>query len=425
MDLCRVCLAGGSQKDIFKLENNKTVDERSFVDVFMFCLSIEVDEDSKISTKLCTKCYDKIWSFHDFKCLALRSDVYLKSIQESNGVKNEEVFLRDDDIKNEHQSVSDDSMDATVKEEPKDGFDDGDTDDEFLSVIKRIKYEYKEDTVEKKPPRKRKRAAKTPKTKSTVTKRICEECGKAVKDLKAHAIQHLPAASRKRIPCKLCDKAFSTYSARHRHTKIKHLGTKQQCPLCNKVVAHLKQHHRLMHNRDSLPYGCVSCGGRFISKSNLELHMTTHTKDYAFPCDLCDKKFNTKSRMMLHKRQVHDKEKSHLCQLCSKSFFKKYHLQIHLRSHSKEKPYACPECGKCFSTTSILKSHRLIHEEGKNHACTLCEMTFKKKSYLTIHMISHTKVKRYPCKYCGIKFGRSDHRKRHEYTAHEKNFISP
>ena len=41
-----------------------------------------------------------------------------------------------------------------------------------------------------------------------------------------------------------------------------------------------------------------------------------------------------------------------------------------------------------------------------------------------MHMISHTKEKRHPCQYCGIKFGRSDHRKRHEYTAHEKNFIT-
>uniref|UniRef100_A0A2A4JS95 Protein krueppel n=1 Tax=Heliothis virescens TaxID=7102 RepID=A0A2A4JS95_HELVI len=422
MDLCRVCLTGGSQKDIFKSEINKNDDERSFVDVFMFCLNIEVEQDTKISTKLCTNCYEKLLSFHEFKCLALRNDVYLKSLQEVNGVKNE-IFLRDDDIKNEHQSMSDESLDATVKDEPKDVFDD-DTDDEFLSVIKNIKYEFKEECTQKKPQKGRKRGAKTPKTKSKPIKRVCEECGKSVKDLKTHALQHLPAASRKCIPCKLCDKMFSSHSARYRHTKIKHLGAKQQCPLCDKVVAHLKQHDRLMHNRSSLPYVCASCGGRFISKSNLELHMTSHTKDYAFPCDLCDKKFNTNQRMILHKRQVHDKEKSHLCQLCSKSFFKKYHLQIHLRSHSKEKPYSCPECGKCFSTTTILKSHRLIHVEGKNYACTLCEMTFKKKSYLDIHMISHTKVKRYPCKYCGIKFGRSDHRKRHEYTAHEKNFIS-
>ena len=33
-------------------------------------------------------------------------------------------------------------------------------------------------------------------------------------------------------------------------------------------------------------------------------------------------------------------------------------------------------------------------------------------------MISHTKEKRYQCQFCDVKFGRSDHRRRHEKTAH-------
>ncbi|KAJ8730282.1 hypothetical protein PYW07_017320 [Mythimna separata] len=441
MDLCRICLTGGSEKDIFQSQSANNVDNKSLADVFMFCLDIQVEQDSKISTKLCLKCYKKILSFHEFKILALKNDAYLKSVQEESGVKNE-VFLRDE-VKNEQDltlSVEcDDSLDIiNVKDEPKDELDlknedsthDYESDDEFLSVIKNIKYEFERENEEKAPvKRKRKKGIKsTPGVKREKerkpAKQMCEECGKTVKDLRTHSFQHMPVASRKRIKCKLCDKVFSSHSARYKHNKIKHLGIKQECVLCNKMVTSLRQHHRLMHNRAALQYECVLCGRRFISKSVLDLHMTTHTKDRPYSCTECDKKFSTKQRVQIHKRAVHDKEKSHLCQLCSKSFFKKYHLQLHLRSHSKEKPCECPECGKFFSTTSILKSHREIHKEEKSYACTLCDMTFKKKNYLNVHMISHTKEKRHACQYCGIKFGRSDHRKRHEYTAHEKNFVT-
>lgn len=105
-----------------------------------------MEKDSKISTKLCLKCFKKILSFHEFKCLALKNDAYLKSVQEEGGVKNK-VFLTDD-IKNELISL-DDSLDVTVKEEPKDvlylknedSAHDYESDDEFLSVIKSLKYE--------------------------------------------------------------------------------------------------------------------------------------------------------------------------------------------------------------------------------------------------------------------------------------------
>lgn len=65
-------------------------------------------------------------------------------------------------------------------------------------------------------------------------KEVCEECGKEVWDLKKHAIMHRPMHERKSIKCKECDKLFSSYSARYKHHKIKHLGIKQHCDICNK-----------------------------------------------------------------------------------------------------------------------------------------------------------------------------------------------
>lgn len=115
-------------------------------------------KDSAVSTKLCLKCYRKVLSYHKFKCLALKSDAYLKSKSalEESSVK-PEVFIKDN-IKTEQLSISDDSQNNSVKDEvnielfvkDEDSATNYDTDDEFLSVIKKIKYEYiEEDTKEK------------------------------------------------------------------------------------------------------------------------------------------------------------------------------------------------------------------------------------------------------------------------------------
>lgn len=97
-------------------------------------------------------------SYHKFKCLALKNDAYLKSklALEGRSVK-PEVFIKDN-IKTEQLSISDDSQNNSVKDEvnidlfvkDEDSATNYDTDDEFLSVIKKIKYEYiEEDTKEK------------------------------------------------------------------------------------------------------------------------------------------------------------------------------------------------------------------------------------------------------------------------------------
>lgn len=63
---------------------------------------------------------------------------------------------------------------------------------------------------------------------------VCDECGKTVRNLKQHMYLHQPLNVRKRYKCKACDKTFTGPSGRLRHYKIKHLGIKQHCDLCNK-----------------------------------------------------------------------------------------------------------------------------------------------------------------------------------------------
>ncbi|CAH2240295.1 jg14281 [Pararge aegeria aegeria] len=373
IDVCRICLTEAVERDITQLSEELKGDKKSCWDILLFCLNIQVSPESKLTTKLCVKCFIKIISFHEFKTLALKNNEYLCCLQK-RGDKKFNVFemnnIKCEEMSNGHSDDGICDMEPLGKIEIKNehNIEDVPSDDELLSVIKKIKDEYvteackenKESRPKTKSKGKKVRIRKRDKEPEQREK-ICEECGKTVVNLFEHMKLHLPAAERKRIQCKVCDKTFASYGARYRHNKIKHLGIKQHCDECGKVC--------------------------------------------------------------YFRRQVHDKEKTHLCQICSKRFFKKYNLQVHLRSHSNEKPFECPDCGKHFSSTTIMKNHQMIHSDARNFACDLCDMAFKKPGYLRVHMISHTKEKRYSCTYCDMPFGRSDHRARHERTAHQRPFI--
>ncbi|CAH2240296.1 zinc finger protein 98-like [Pararge aegeria] len=439
MDNCRICLTKTVEKDISELSEELNGDKKSFSDIMLFCLNIQIPQETKLTRKLCDKCFTKIISFHEFKTLALKNDEYLRCLQNeedkvftvfnidnikceeiSNG-QSDELFCDMEPLgKIEYQIKSENDVDNVP------------SDEELLSVIKKIKYEFvseecKENKERIKNLRKKGKCKKERNKKKNKEpeqrEKICEECGKSVINILDHMKLHRPAAERKRINCKVCNKTFASHSARYRHNKVKHLGIKDHCNKCGKDVVSLRSHTLLMHSKANLPFECVPCGRRFISQSSLDVHMLRHTKNRPFVCELCDKDFQQNIGLVHHKRRVHDKERTHMCQICSKRFFRKYNLQLHLRSHSKEKPYKCPDCDKCFSSSTIMKSHQLIHSDAKNFVCDLCDMAFKKPGYLRVHMISHTKVKRYSCAYCDMPFGRSDHRARHERTAHQRPFI--
>ncbi|XP_013199708.1 zinc finger protein 883 [Amyelois transitella] len=425
MDMCRICLSNSADQDIQKLKSNVDGAPKNSVDILDFCLNIKI-EDLTVNMKLCAICFKKVLSFYEFKCLALKNDTYLKTVVFPDN-KNEVFFKVDIKIEDLNGNDSLGGFPSDVKEElfdEEDALQDYHSDDELLSVIKQMKYENNEEDEVKEnnvtlPNEKKKGKVQKPKSESN-TLQVCEECGKTVRRMREHRLLHQPPSNRRRYECKDCNKIFSSYGARYKHVKIKHLGMKQKCPICNKAVVNLKSHELSMHKTSLLPHACLLCERRFLSQSLLDIHMSSHTKDRPYQCELCEKAFKTKMVMLQHRRQVHDKEKMHLCQFCSKSFFKKSHLHSHIRSHTKEKPYECKDCGKHFSTITVLRNHMTTHSNLKLFQCSMCDMSFARRSYLKVHMVIHTKEKRHECKYCGVRFGRSDHRNRHQLTIHEQ-----
>ncbi|XP_037964622.2 zinc finger protein 501 [Plutella xylostella] len=420
LNMCRICLGNNCSKDAATLR----YDERySYAEVIMFCLKVQICTDSKITTQLCMKCYRKINTFYKFKQLAQTSDRYLKDLQEQKMLKVEEIKTENDaEGIVEHAVVKLEFSDSdNLKEEDLQDMDSNalDSDDECLMAIKQQKLANEneqdmKDSGEVKTNRGRRTKPKLLNKEENI--QVCHECGESVKNLYQHSRKHL--AESQVFPCELCPKVFNHYNSRKKHIRRKHLGIKRECDICHKKVVDLSSHKLLMHNREALKFACTICDHRVRSQLDLETHLRVHTKERPYECNLCDGKYKTTAQLALHKRQVHDKEKSHLCQYCSKGFFKKYHLQEHLRSHTKETPYECPECGKRYRNMQTLGRHQLTHRGVKQHHCTLCPMSFYVSGALTTHMISHTKSRKHKCNYCEMSFGRSDHRRRHERTAH-------
>ena len=98
------------------------------------------------------------------------------------------------------------------------------------------------------------------------------------------------------------------------------------------------------------PYKCSepSCGRSFVQLSNLQQHMSNHSKEDVgkikepnFHCTICGKGFATQSSLVLH----HEKKHQEML------------LEPGVQKQPKHKPYVCGTCNKSYTTESALVIH--------------------------------------------------------------------
>ncbi|XP_063380553.1 zinc finger protein 157-like isoform X2 [Cydia fagiglandana] len=424
MSICRTCLKTPADTHISELEKCSKGDNENYHNVMLFCL--------------------------DIKVLSLKNDAYLKSLDsgvqladqkltvymDENGLKHENYLDSDDigpsviedcntEIKVEVNVKVEDKLDVKIDSEDAHNFE---SDEEPLSIVQKVKYENIREQSEQTKVKARKRKKRVRPKKASLKKsiekheaQICEECGKSFRNLKEHLLQHQPDTERRKVQCQACPRLFLNKGDRHRHYKIVHLGLKKKCGICNKEVTRLSV-HMARHNPSTLRFPCVECERRFVSQTELDAHVISHTNnyEYAHECPVCQKKFSRKPFVARHIRQVHEKERKHQCELCPKAFFTNSALQEHLGTHTTERLYECNECGLSLKTKETLRAHLAVHSGVRGYQCERCNKSFRTAGNLNVHMVTHTKEKPYECRYCGVRFGRAHHRSRHEFTAHQK-----
>lgn len=56
------------------------------------------------------------------------------------------------------------------------------------------------------------------------------------------------------------------------------------------------------------------------------------------------------------------KKMMHHCQICNRGFLNKSNIKVHLRTHTGEKPFGCEHCAKAFRQKAHLLKHMSIHK---------------------------------------------------------------
>ncbi|XP_063544134.1 zinc finger protein 436-like isoform X15 [Cydia strobilella] len=212
--------------------------------------------------------------------------------------------------------------------------------------------------------------------------------------------QPFKLSNEQQIKCCLCNEAYHNMKLLMQHMNVHYRNF--ICTTCGAgfVNSFRLNRHETTHGKKKSSFPCRHCGQVFAAESKKKAHVNTEHKGIAgdsvcqickarfknyyqktrhmmqvhnvegIKCDMCDKKFNLKSNLMLHMRSVHLKERPFECSVCSMGFFIKRHMLGHyMATHTNERKFKCDVCGKAYATQNSRRKHM-----KKNHGISKSTM---------------------------------------------------
>lgn len=107
-----------------------------------------------------------------------------------------------------------------------------------------------------------------------------------------------------------------------------------KCGIKAKFAPEKRIQMRLKKPKTTEENTCPICELEHKTKTDLENHLQTHTKEDKFSCKLCEKCFNAQHKLESHINVVHLKRKKYQCSHCNKSYGYSQMLRDHVTTHN-------------------------------------------------------------------------------------------